>query len=275
MSDNNAFALALNMILPLLVGIATVEKRRALKVLAGAMAVLSTMTIFFTFSRGGLLTLAVVVPLLVWRSRRRLAVGGLIALGLAAFFLLTSEAFLKDYGERASTISSYEQDSSAVGRLNAWQTSWRVFLDHPWTGVGPDNLQVVHRSYSPEPERFRVSHNAYLQILCESGLPALLLFLAALGAAYVSLGRLRRLTGLPWVETHARMLQISLIAYGVGSMFLNTAYAELIYQLVGMSVSLEVIARGAAAAPAPLATEEPWWRRPAATPAPAALARRA
>jgi hypothetical protein len=63
------------------------------------------------------------------------------------------------------------------------------------------------------------------------------------------------------------MMQISIVAYVVGSMFLNTAYSELIYQLVGMSVSLEVAARAAAeepdaAAPAD-AADEPWWRRPA------------
>jgi hypothetical protein len=52
-------------------------------------------------------------------------------------------------------------------------------------------------------------------------------------------------------------------------MFLNTAYSELIYQLVAMSVSLEVAAR-AGAEPEPTAAlekpkgpEEPWWRRPA------------
>jgi probable O-glycosylation ligase (exosortase A-associated) len=283
MADNNSFALVLNMILPLLAGIVVVEKRKAIRIVAGVMAVLSVMTILFTFSRGGLLTLCTVVPLLVWRSRHRLAVTGLIALGLAGVLFFTSDAFLDAYTHRASTISSYEQDRSARGRLNAWETSWRVFLDYPLTGVGPNNLEVVYRSYSPEPERFRVSHNAYLQILCECGLPALLLFLASIGSAYVSLGRLRRFTDLPWIETYARMLQISILAYLVGSMFLNTAYSELIYQIVGLSVSLEVIARAAATQPAaeepepaPAAGDLPWWKRPApASSVPAALARRA
>jgi hypothetical protein len=62
------------------------------------------------------------------------------------------------------------------------------------------------------------------------------------------------------------MLQISLLAYLAGSVFLNTAYSELIYELIGAAVSLEVIAQTAAAtdeAPAPVAaSEEPWWKRP-------------
>jgi probable O-glycosylation ligase (exosortase A-associated) len=223
-----------------------------------------------------------VVPFLIWRSRHRLAVTGLIALGFTGFLFFTSDTFTQAYAERASSISNYQEDRSAIGRLNAWTTSWRVFLDHPVVGVGPNNLEVVYKSYSPEPERFRVSHNAYLQILCECGLPALLLFLAAIGSAWWNLGRVRKWTDLPWVETYSRMLQISIVAYFVGSMFLNTAYAELIYQIIGMSVSLEVIARTAAAGeperrkvPALVfRREEPWWKRPA-VPAGAGLARRA
>lgn len=277
MSDNNTFALALNMILPLLVGVFMVEKEKILRITAAAMAVLCTATIFFTFSRGGLLTLAAIVPPLVWRARHRLAVTAVLLLSLAGVFFFTGDGFTQAYLNRAESISSYEQDGSARGRLNAWETSWRVFLDYPVLGVGPNNLEVVHRSYSPEPDRFRVSHNVYLQILSECGLPALLLFLGALGWSWWSLGRLRRWTDLPWAETYARMLQISILAYCVGSVFLNSAYQELIYQLMALTVSLEVIARAAASEPAETAevavpTDEdlPWWKRP--TPA---LARRA
>jgi O-antigen ligase len=198
-------------------------------------------------------------------------VTALIAVGLAGFLYLTSDQFTKDYVERAQTISDYQDDRSAQGRLNAWTTSWRVFLDYPVFGVGPNNLEVVHRSYSPDPERFRVSHNAYLQILCECGLPALLLFLGAIGATLWDLRRTRRETRLPWVEVYARMLQISILAYIVGSMFLSTAYSELLYQLIAMSVSLAVIAHAEAAAEAvaapALAPGEPWWKRPLPSPA--------
>lgn len=266
MSDNNAFALHLNMALPLLVGIALVEKEKIVKAVAWTMAGLSVLTILFTFSRGGLLTLALIVPLLIWRSRQRLLVGGVLAVGLACFFFLTSDSFTKQYTARASSISDYEEDGSAVGRLNAWETSWRVFLDYPWTGVGPNNLEVVHAHYSPDPGRFRVSHNLFLQFLSECGWPALLLFLAALGTSLWRLQRLRGETSQAWAEVYARMLQISILAYLAGSMFLNTAYSELIYELVGAAVSLEVIAQTAAAAeeaPAPAdASEVPWWKRP-------------
>jgi probable O-glycosylation ligase (exosortase A-associated) len=256
------------------------EKQKLLKLAAAVVAVLCAVTVLFTFSRGGLLTLAAITPPIIWRSRHRAAMTLLIALGLGGFLLLTSDQFTQAYVERAQTISDYQGDRSAQGRFDAWTTSWRVFLDYPVFGVGPNNLEVVHRKYSPDPERFRVSHNAYLQILCECGLPALLLFVGAIGSAIWGLRRTRRETRLPWVEVYAHMMQISLLAYVVGSMFLSTAYSELLYQVIAMSVSLEVIAQSSAveetgAAPV-AAAGEPWWKRPLpSSAAGTALARRA
>ena len=94
-----------------------------------------------------------------------------------------------------------------------------------------------------------MSHNAYLQILCECGLPALLLFLGAIGVG--GLAPRAYPPGDPACRgsrsTPACSRSRSL-AYLVGSMFLNTAYSELLYQLIAMSVSLAVVARSEAAA---------------------------
>lgn len=270
MSDNNSFALALNMILPLLVGLALVEKQKIVRIAAAVAAALCLLSIFFTFSRGGFLTLLVVGGLLIWRSQRRILVTCVLALGLAGFLLFTSEQMTQDYVRRAESIQNYEEDGSALGRINAWRTSWRVFLDYPLTGVGPNNLAAVFQRYSPEEDRFRVAHNAYFQLLAECGLPALLLFLGALGVTWWRMQRLRGSTSLAWIEVQARMLQISIAGYLVGSMFLNTAYSELIYYLIGLSVGLEVVAESAAAeegsaVPAPAAAADvPWWKRPPA-----------
>lgn len=266
MKDNNSFALMLCMMLPLLVGIALTDERKWVKAAAASMAALCVPTILFTFSRGGLLTLCVVAALLLWRSKNRLVVAGLMAIALAGFVAFTSDNITEKYVDRAQTIDDYQEDGSARGRINAWRTSWNVFLDYPVVGVGPNNLAVVFRRYSPEVDRFRVAHNAYFQLLAECGLPALLLFVGALGAALWRMERLRKAAAERWIEIQARMLQVSIVAYMVGSMFLNTAYNEVIYHLIALTVCLEAVAHAAAET----ATEEvPWWKRPPA-PAPAA-----
>lgn len=271
MSDNNSFALALNMTLPFLVGLALSEKRRWARLLAAVTAALCVLCILFTFSRGGLLTLLVVGGLLIWRSKRRLLVAGLLALSLGGFALFSSSKTMEDYVKRASSISNYEEDESAQGRLNAWKTSWRVFLDYPILGVGPNNLEAVFFRYAPDTTRFRVTHDAYLQLLAECGLPSLLLFLGALGTSLWRLQKLRAETTLPPVELQARMIQISILGYMVGAIFLNMAYCELIYTVMALSVSLEVVAEKEAAAvrraavsveaPAAPASGVPWWKR--------------
>jgi probable O-glycosylation ligase (exosortase A-associated) len=269
MADNNSFALMLNMCLPLLVGIAATDPRRWVRTTATAMAVLTVPTILFTFSRGGLLTLCLVSGLLIWRSKNRWLVAAVMAVSLLGVVALTSESVTEKYLQRAETIDDYEEDGSAMGRINAWKTSWYVFLDYPVLGVGPNNLAAVYQRYSPQPGRFRVAHNAYFQLLAECGLPALLLFLAAISAALWRMQRLRDQTGQPWIETQARMFQISILGFLAGSMFLNMAYNEVIYHLVALTVCLEVVAEAEAHAAAPAgsaaASEDvPWWKRPQA-----------
>jgi probable O-glycosylation ligase (exosortase A-associated) len=264
MADNNSFALMLNMALPLLVGIAVTDPRRWVRIAAAAMAALTVPTILFTFSRGGLLTLCIVSGLLIWRSKNRWLVAGVMALSLLGAAALTSGAVAEKYLHRAETIDDYQEDGSAMGRINAWKTSWYVFLDYPVFGVGPNNLAAVFERYSPEPGRFRVAHNAYFQLLAECGLPGLLLFLGAFGSALWRMQWLRDRTGQPWIETQARMFQISILGYLAGSMFLNMAYNEVIYHLVGLTVCLEVVAEAEAAVPAASVEEVPWWKRPQA-----------
>jgi probable O-glycosylation ligase (exosortase A-associated) len=265
MADNNSFALMLNMSLPLLVGIATTDPRRWVRITASVMAALTVPTILFTFSRGGLLTLCIVSGLLIWRSKNRWLVAGVMAVALVGLVALTSDSLTEKYMQRAETIDNYQEDGSAMGRINAWKTSWYVFLDYPVFGVGPNNLAAVFQRYSPEPGRFRVAHNAYFQLLAECGLPALLLFLGAIGAALWRMQRLRNQATQPWIEVQARMFQISILGYLAGSMFLNMAYNEVIYHLVGLTVCLEVVAE--AEAMAKVTQEEavedlPWWKRP-------------
>jgi O-antigen ligase len=181
------------------IGLALVEKEKWVRIAAAVGAALCMLCILFTFSRGGLLTLVTVGGLLIWRSQRRFLVAGLLGLGLVGFLFFSSSQLEEQYLERASSISKYEEDGSALGRLNAWQTSWRVFLDYPVFGVGPNNLEAVFFRYSPDNSRFRVTHNSYLQLLSECGLPSLLFFLGAIGAALWRLQRLRRMTALPWI----------------------------------------------------------------------------
>ncbi len=60
------------------------------------------------------------------------------------------------------------------GRLKLWQAAGRMFLDHPFLGVGPDNFRLLYGGYlgiaNPDPRVH--SNNMYLEVLVGGGLLA-------------------------------------------------------------------------------------------------------
>ena len=181
MEDNNDFALALTMGIPLLFYLGLMQKRKWLRIGLHSMVVLTVITILLTHSRGGFLAMGAVLVTLAWRSRHRWKAFGLGLLVVPLFFLLTPRHVL----ERIASIERYQQDSSAMGRLQAWKAALRMVLIHPILGVGMRSFQEaweaspqVWGESGPPPQGGRVAHNSYLQIWSESGTPAFLCFLA-------------------------------------------------------------------------------------------------
>jgi len=267
MSKNNPFALAMVMAIPLLLAVASTDRNRIIRRSALALIPFVIMTILFTFSRGGALAFGVVALLLLWRLRRPFLGLSMLLLSVSALFLVSSSGLREAYFERVGTITTYEEDPSAMGRVAAWKTSMRMFQDHPLYGVGPRNFMTAYERYGLPGETVRVAHNSFLQMLAEDGLPGFALFLALV---VVTLGRLeilQRKAGSDWIETHARMLQISIAAYITAGMFLDMAYFDLFYHLIALSVSLEVIAQQGESEASARPTRDspaaiPWWRRP-------------
>ena len=57
------------------------------------------------------------------------------------------------------------------GRLQFWQTGWKIFLDHPLIGAGLDAFGSAYTRYDLSNGTLRVqqAHNDYLQILADAG----------------------------------------------------------------------------------------------------------
>jgi probable O-glycosylation ligase (exosortase A-associated) len=109
MQDNNDFALALVMGVPLLLMLGLSERRKLMKRVMLMTVPLTIITIAATHSRGAFLALTCCFLVLVWRSKNR--VGGIavfVLLGIVGFF-----AAPESYKARLATIKTYEQDSSA------------------------------------------------------------------------------------------------------------------------------------------------------------------
>jgi O-antigen ligase len=73
---------------------------------------------------------------------------------------------------------------AVVERAAHWYAAWRMFSDHPWTGVGLGNYATAYERYAlPRwPDPLGHAHNYYLNIAAEAGLPGLAAYLLWMAA---------------------------------------------------------------------------------------------
>jgi len=247
LEDNNDFALALTMNIPLLMYLGFLEENRWVRRFCVLSVFLSVVTILLTHSRGGFLAMSAVMAVFVWRSKNRAMGFGLAALGVIAFFLLTPQHVL----DRLSTIETYQQDSSAHARLTAWTVASRMIMAHPVLGVGMRNFRANWAEFSvglvaPGAKFAFVAHNSYLQIWAESGSIAFFLFLTILGSCFYTLRKLRiralQTDGADWIFHYTRMFEASLVGFVVGATFLNRGHFDLFYHIVAIISAFQMIA---------------------------------
>lgn len=240
MSEENEYALGMNMAISILLGMAAVEDRKWLRRSFQVMALGCAATVIFTHSRSGLLGLCTVALLTMLYAKRKLLAPIGLACGVVLFLVFAPDAAI----ERYKTIpTARESDPSAIGRLQAWETAIGMAKDHPVFGVGPRNFELVFSRYSNyEP---RAPHNAFVALAAESGIPSCLLFLAIVLGASWRMFRLRRLIlGLPGFErlaAYCLIIHTTLIVYIVPNLFINRQDADLMYHLVGIAAGLAFV----------------------------------
>lgn len=242
MKEENEFALVLNMAIPMLFGLATCQPRRWARLLLWGMAAGCAIAVVGTRSRSGFLGLATAALLLTFYSKRKALGFAALALASVLFVVLVPSTSMQRY-ETISTAA--EDDPSAIGRLQAWQTGLAMMKAHPIFGVGPLNFDTTFNRYSDF--EARAPHNAFVALGAESGIPSCLLFIGILGYAISQMWRLRRrLQGYPGnteLWTYCLIIQMALMVYVVPNCFINRQNLDLMYHLVGISAGLALVAR--------------------------------
>jgi len=260
-TGNTEIGLALNMTIPLLFYLRRQEQRWWLRRLLLAMAILSMVASLFTHSRGALLGLLVIIPLLFLKSRAKLLILPLLLVG----GLVGPAMMPSNWTEKMETIEKYEQDISANQRLTSWWVAYQLAKDSPILGGGFRTFHMdIYRAYIPDyiyANQEHDAHSIYFQVLAEHGFPGLALFVGLMVSTFVSLRYIIRVTrerpDLEWINDCAKMVEVSLAAYAVSGAFLSMSYFDLFYHLIVMTVLLKVfVARaGPAAIPAPPTAE--------------------
>ena len=220
--DNNEFAVAVAMSIPLLFIWMRETQDRALRWMILALVVLSYLSALSSWSRGGMLSLIAMTLLLVWYGRRKFIAIPLVLLGMLTASVIFSEKWLG----RMGSILAFEEDASAQSRMGVWRVGWEAAVKHPLVGNGFDSWPILSASNGGIMDW----HSAYIELLAEHGFVGLVIWGGLIAGTLLSLGflaRSGRRTKQPWVASYAGMLQASLVAYLAGALTLGIAYWEL------------------------------------------------
>lgn len=246
---NNEIAFALLIVLPLLKYLHEMATRRWIRRGLMAVMVLSGFAIVGSYSRGAFLA-GSAMAFMLWMkspSKLRLAVPLVLACILVIGFMPES------WVERMQTISTYQEDGSAMGRINAWWFSVHLAADYPITGGGFGTFTPeLFQRYAPVPDDFHDAHSIFFEVLAEQGYVGLILFLLLGITTYRTGGWIAKAAAarpdLFWASRLAQMTQVSIVGYTVGGLFLGLAYFDLPYDLMAILVLLKEVARREVAA---------------------------
>ena len=236
--DNNALAVASLMAIPLMAYLYHISSSKWMKRVLLISMLLSFVAAIGTQSRGALIAFAAVALFFWLKSKQKLVTGVLmvlLSLGIYAFMPAS-------WHSRMDTIETYDQDASAMGRLNAWEYAFNA-ANHNFLGMGFDSWSpLTFAMYAPNPLDVHAAHSIYFSVLADHGWIGLILFLIILFLTWRTLSSIVKSTkieGFGAINTLAVMLQVSLIAYMVGGAFLSLAYFDLPWHIISFVVLLK------------------------------------
>lgn len=243
---NNEIGLAMLMTLPLLRFLQMSAEKQWVKNGCRIALILTGVSILGTHSRGAFVGVIVMLIFLAWKSRQRLPAMALVIIMLPLGLLFMPES----WQDRMRSIRNYEQDTSAMGRINSWQFAWNLAKGQPIVagGFGAFNRDLFEW-YAPNPDDVHDAHSIYFEVLAEHGFIGLFLFLLLMFLAWracsLTIATSKRARDDPeltqWGDL-ARMVQVCLVGYATSGAFLGLAYFDLYYALVTLAILVRMAA---------------------------------
>lgn len=242
-SDNNTLALAVLMVLPLIAYLSMISTKKWVKYGLYSGFFFSFVSALGSQSRGALVALLCVAIFFWLKSKSKLLTLMLfLLLGIVVFPIMPESWY-----SRMDTIENYEEDRSALGRINSWGYSINV-ASNRLTGGGfhswkPETFAI----YAPDPNMVHAAHSIYFGPLGDHGWPGLVLFLLIFFTTWRNLNWIISVRGRLPDGDHAprlaQMLQVSLVAYFSGGAFLSLAYFDLPWHVMAITLILKDIVR--------------------------------
>ena len=238
--DNNDFGLALDMTLPLFFFMAQLTPSHRMKWVYYCLFACTIPAIFFTYSRGALVGLVVVLGLMLLQVKTRLLLIPVILLGTVVAFLFAPEAW------RDRMDPSQKADASVRSRLNAWAFSKNLAYDFPIAGGGFATFTpALYDRYAPEKLEIVGPHSIYFEVLAEHGFVGLGLYLTFMAVCFLGTYRLMRSARRYEDEEtilFGNMFRFCLVAFLASGSFLQRAYFDYAFCVIACLVVLRRLA---------------------------------
>lgn len=242
LGNGNDFGWSLATFFPLMFYLFYEYKSFLLRCAAVLFGITALYGIILTGSRGA--SLAIIVSIVYVLTKLKKTTALVVLAGSVVFTLAVATP---SYFERMKSITDYEEDSSAKGRIMAWKAAMQMAIDYPF-GIGAGNYASVYGRFYREKfsdpsvygaNRWIKSHSIYFLALSEYGLGGLVLMLYLLYAMFRQNsesesimnyrdGSLERHNWLPI------SLNASLLSFCVGGVFLGGFNYPHIYLLAAM-----------------------------------------
>ncbi len=251
LNANNAIGLAMAMNVPLLCYLIREETNPWIRRVMWIMLGFSYPAILGTFSRGAWVGTAAATVLILMKSKYKILFGIASLVFVLIFLPLVSSNILPERVQtRFDSLVNHEEDASAVSRWWNWELCWRVGLANPLTGEGFNYYRrSMYPKYFPEfvekygNKKAWACHSMWLTIWGEHGIPAFILWVILLISCFLSLRKIqrfgRRNKDYGWLESYAWMIQVCFIVYCIVGTFLDIAYFDVFYQLIGAIILLK------------------------------------
>ncbi len=175
LQNPNVLSEYLLLIIPLSFACVITGKTAGKKALAlGAFAIMC-LCMVLTFSRGGWLGLLFAAAVFLVLLDRRFILLGIV--GLVALYFVLPDTII----DRFASIGDMK-DTSTSYRVYIWLATINMLKDYWMCGIGPgtDAYNMVYPAYGYHDVIAPHSHNLFLQIMCDTGICGLIIFLVIL-----------------------------------------------------------------------------------------------
>lgn len=242
-AENNALALSILMIIPLMRYLQLHSQNKWIRYGLLAGMGLCAISVLGSQSRGALLAI-IAVAIFFWiKSSKKLLIGLLIVISSVIFYTYMPDS----WHARMETIADYENDASAMQRLNSWAYCINLANDKIMGGGFNSWSKETFLQYAPDPEHVFVAHSIYLGVAADHGWIGLFLFITILLMAWRNATKIIKEAGskgLTWAVDFAKMAQVSLVAYCSGGTFLSLSYFDLPWHIISIIVLVRICVKG-------------------------------